>query len=109
MSLWLGQVLDLYKNQPIDHVSKFLETHAWRLKNANAARRLKLAHVPRYVCKMYMYMLVDPLAGVDTNRSLLKWLTGLLVDCLSGLPVESLLCLLLPGRLVISPPALMVD
>jgi hypothetical protein len=29
-------------------------------------------------------ILVDPLAGVETNSSLINWLTGLLVDWFAG-------------------------
>ena len=37
----------------------------------------------RYIY-IYIYILVDPLAGVETNSSLVNWLTGLLVDWLTG-------------------------
>ena len=39
-------------------------------------------------------VLVDPLAGVETNSKLVNWLTGLLVCWLTGLLVAGLLVLL---------------
>ena len=36
-----------------------------------------------YMC-IYIYILVDPLAGVETNSELVNWLNGLLVDWFAG-------------------------